>query len=180
MTLYYWRLNACDQSDNTTTANQHRKVLKVTYLVSSSFVFSSLLLLLLLAGRYSRVVCNFRVANTCTPQGQFEVTVINSQKIKCKRNTFCKKVIYFMFMYLRLITNIKDHYNLYNQINLEKKSSDPRPARAINNDRSLVSFGRNMLTFSATSETEGVANCKNVSRDPEVRNHDTEKYWCRG
>ena len=111
-----------------------------------------------------------------------EITVIKSQKIKCKRNTFCKKVMYFMFMYLHLTTNIKDHYsyNLYNQINLEKKSSDPRPARATNNERSLVSFGGNLLTFSATSETEAVANCKNVSRDPEVSNHDTEKYWCRG
>lgn len=88
--------------------------------------------------------------------------------------------MYFMFMYLHLITNIKDHYNLYNQINLEKKSSDPRPARAINNDRSPVSLGRILLTFSATSETEAVANCKKISRDPQVRNHDTETYWCRG
>ena len=88
--------------------------------------------------------------------------------------------MYFMFMYLHLITNIKDHYNLYNQINLEKKSSDPRPAWAINNDGYPVSLGRILLTFSATSETEAVANCKKISRDPEVRNHDTEKYWCRG
>ena len=73
--------------------------------------------------------------------------------------------MYFMFMYLHLITNIKDHYNLYNQINLEKKSSDPRPAWAINNDRYPVSLGRILLTFSATSETEAVANCKkNFSR----------------
>ena len=88
--------------------------------------------------------------------------------------------MYFMFMYLHLIMNIKDHYNLYDQINLEKKSSDPRPARAINNDRYPVSLGRILLTFSATSETEAVANSKKISRDPEVRNHDTEKYWCRG
>ena len=88
--------------------------------------------------------------------------------------------MYFMFMYLHLITNIKDHYNLYNQINLGKKSSDPRPARAINNDRYPVSLARILLTFSATSETEAVANSKKISRDPEVRNHDTEKYWCRG
>ena len=88
--------------------------------------------------------------------------------------------MYFMFMYLHLITNIKDHYNIYNQINLGKKSSHPRPARAINNDRSPVSLGRILLTFSATSETEAVANFKKFLRDPEVRNHDTETYWCRG
>ena len=33
--------------------------------------------------------------------------------------------MYFMFMYLHLITNIKNHYNLYNQINLEKKILRP-------------------------------------------------------